>query len=111
MGIHSKHMCSLRFRIFTIVKHDESGFRRKRSCLSRIFVLKRSISIIFHDLWNFYGRFMTVKRLFFTQGCGDGSYEKLCFHVDESALCIERPPEALRIDVFSGVVWLGCGIL
>ena len=31
MGIHNKHMCFLRFRIFTIVKHDESGFRRKSS--------------------------------------------------------------------------------
>ena len=67
--------------------------------------------IFFQDLLNVYGCFMTVKRLFFTRWCGDGSYAKLCFHVDESALSIERPPEALKIDVFSRVVWLGMCIL
>ena len=58
MGIHSKHMCSLRFRIFTIVKHNESEFRRKSSCLSWIFVLERSISFFLPRpvelLWTFH---------------------------------------------------------
>ena len=58
MGIHSKHMCFLRFRIFTIVKHDESGIRRKSYCLPWISVLKRSISIFFprpvEFLWTFH---------------------------------------------------------
>ena len=58
-------------------------------------------------LWTFHdGRTL----LFYTR-VGDGFYEKLCFHVDESALSIERPPEALKIDVFSRVVWLGMCIL
>ena len=67
--------------------------------------------IFFHDLLNVYGCFMMIKRLFFTRGCGDGSYEKLCFHVHESVHSIERPPEALKIYVFSPVAWLGMCIL
>ena len=35
--------------------------------------------IFFHDLLDVYGCFMTVKRLLFTQGCGDGSYENYVF--------------------------------
>jgi len=35
--------------------------------------------IFFHDLLDVYGCFMTVKRLLFTRGCGDGSYENYVF--------------------------------
>ena len=35
--------------------------------------------IFFHDLLDVYECFMTVKRLLFTRGCGDGSYENYVF--------------------------------